>query len=173
MSEVSRSDAAGDGPVARDRAELGRRLGELMRNLTLESDRLAHRFADHHSLHATDFRALTLIYDAERRGTPLTPGRLGAYLSLSSGAVTYLVERLVASGHVYRADDPHDRRRRTLRYSEHGHAVASAYFGPLGAGMAAGLVEVSDADLEAACRVLETMTDVVRGYEGDLPEAAG
>lgn len=157
-------DPAAAAPSAR-RVELARALGELMRDLTAESDRLAHRFASHHDLHATDFRALTLIHTAERAGTPLTPSRLAAKLNLSSGAVTYLVERLVGSGHVVRADDPTDRRRVILRYAMQGHETASAYFVPLGMHLGAAVDEFNDEALETTIEVLRAMRTAMTTYD--------
>ena len=101
--------------------------------LALASDRIGALFAGQHHLHTTDFRALTAIYRAERVGRPLTARQLADQLQISPGAVTYLVDRLAASGHVFRDADPTDRRRVLLRIGEHGREVAFAFFGPLGA----------------------------------------
>lgn len=140
-------------------------LGEVLRDLTTESDRLAHRFAHLHDLHPTDFRALTLIHAADQRGAPLTPGRLAAQLALSSGAATYLVERLVATGHVERAADPADRRRVILTYADHGRETAAAYFVPLGRHLGEALTDVSEEDLATAHRVLSAMHESMTTYD--------
>jgi DNA-binding MarR family transcriptional regulator len=42
---------------------------------------------------------------------PMTPGGLGERLSMSPGAVTSLVDRMEARGHVERLLNPEDRRR--------------------------------------------------------------
>ncbi|GMA38420.1 MarR family winged helix-turn-helix transcriptional regulator [Mobilicoccus caccae] len=161
------ADGADKAKSSEQRVELARALGDLMRDMTLESDRLAHRFAHHHELHATDFRALTLIYTAEQQGKPLSPSKLAAMLSLSSGAVTYLVERLVSSGHVTRADDPTDRRRVILRYALHGHETASAYFVPLGMHIAKGLAEFDDESLRTARDVLRAMHEAMTTFDDE------
>lgn len=146
------------------RPALVRDLGELLRELVVASDSIAHRFAASHDLHPTDFRALTLIYAAEQHGEPLTPGRLAGLLNLSAPAVTYLVERLVASGHVERARDAQDRRRVILSYAPHGHEVAAAYFGPLGAHLGGALAGMGDEELTTLCAHLRLVRDALDGY---------
>jgi DNA-binding MarR family transcriptional regulator len=52
-------------------------------------------------------------YESETGG--LTPTQLGRYLSLSSGAVTALIDRLERAGHVERRPNPRDRRSSVVR----------------------------------------------------------
>lgn len=144
------------------RVGLERDLSEAVAAGYAASHRLAHDFAQGHDLHTTDFRALTAIYVAENAGEPLTASRLGAELSLSSGAVTYLVDRLIASGHVRRDRDPADRRRVVLTYADHGRGVAGAFFGPLAMRTHAALAGFDDADLRTGLAVMEALTDAIR-----------
>lgn len=58
-------------------------------------------------INRTDLRVLDIL---ERTG-PLTAGRLAELASLSTGAVTAVIDRLESAGHVHRARDPADRRR--------------------------------------------------------------
>ncbi|HKH11434.1 MAG TPA: MarR family transcriptional regulator [Rubrobacter sp.] len=51
---------------------------------------------------------------------PMTPGRLGRRLSMSPGAMTALVDRLEARGHIERMPNPEDRRSALLRGTEKG-----------------------------------------------------
>ncbi len=55
----------------------------------------------------TDLDCLTLLHDLG----PASPGQLAESLRLSTGAVTGVVDRLVAAGFVQRTSDPADRRR--------------------------------------------------------------
>ncbi|GAB3701297.1 MarR family winged helix-turn-helix transcriptional regulator [Mariniluteicoccus flavus] len=148
-------------PHARD-------LGEVIRELTNASARIGHGFASRQGLHDNDFRALTLIYSAENAGTPLTPSELARQLRLSSAAITYLVERLVGSGHARRDSDPRDRRKVVLRYAPHGHATAGAFFGPLGAHLGRALAEHEPGDVEAALRVLRDVVASMHAYGDEL-----
>ena len=59
-------------------------------------------FARRNRMPPHDVHGLALIINAERQGTPATPGDLQRALTLTSGAVTGLVDRLVRAGHVRR-----------------------------------------------------------------------
>jgi DNA-binding MarR family transcriptional regulator len=63
--------------------------------------------ADRLGLHATDHKCADLIM----RHGPMTPGRLAELTGLTTGAITGVVDRLVARGLASRAEDPADRRR--------------------------------------------------------------
>ena len=102
-----------------------------LQGLSLVSDQIGASFAAGQSLPRTDFRALTAIHRAEREGHPLTGRELADELSLSPAAVSYLVDRLAETGHVFREPDPSDRRRVRLRIGERGVSVAAAFFAPL------------------------------------------
>jgi DNA-binding MarR family transcriptional regulator len=84
--------------------ELGARLSDAV---ILFHEALARR----RGLSAADHKALGII---ERRG-PMTAGELAAHTGLSPGAVTGLVDRLAAGGHVTREHDAADRRRVLIR----------------------------------------------------------
>ena len=70
--------------------------------------------------------------DAELVGDPITPGRLGEQLNLSSGSVTALIDRLERAGHIRRDRDTVDRRKVLLHYADQGAALAMEFFRPLG-----------------------------------------
>jgi DNA-binding MarR family transcriptional regulator len=73
-------------------------------------------FSSPHKLQPADLRALVAIMSAEGRGEPLTPGRLRDHLDLSSAGTSYVIDRLVQSGHVERRrDHPADNRLVHLR----------------------------------------------------------
>lgn len=92
-------------------AELGARLSDVV---ILFHEALART----RGLSAADHKALGII---ERQG-PMTAGDLARRTGLSPGAVTGLVDRLAAGGHVVREGDPSDRRRILIRAS--GEATA-------------------------------------------------
>ena len=165
-------DEAG-GPPPHPRLAAERALSEEVEALSEATSRLGRTFATGHDLHDTDFRALGLIHVAETRGGSMTPAMLGAHLGLSSGAVTYLLDRLERGGHVVRARDPHDGRRVLLRYADHGREVATAFFGPLARHQHAALTEFDDAEIETARRVLHAVTDAVRAYHAEIDPPGG
>jgi DNA-binding MarR family transcriptional regulator len=139
-----------------------------LRAMTAASEHIGRAFSTLHSLHPTDFRALLHIMVADTEGTPLSAGRLGSMLGLSSAAMTYLAERLSASGHIRREGDPSDRRKSLLRYNEPGMAVAREFFGPLGERTSAALAGIDDDDLRAAHRVFAALTAAMREHAAEL-----
>lgn len=165
-------DRAAPERAAPERAALERSVAEQVASLSDAAQHLGRTFAAGHDLHDTDFRALSLIHVSELRGDPVTPGVLGAHLGLSSGAVTYLLDRLGRAGHVIRDRDPSDGRRVILRYADHGREVATDFFGPLGAHQHRALVGLPDADLEAATRVLRAVTGALRAYDAQITDPA-
>jgi hypothetical protein len=60
-----------------------RGLGRLLRQLTVETDRLAEVFGETHGMHRTDLNALVVIMDSSRRGEPISPTQLARALHLS------------------------------------------------------------------------------------------
>ncbi len=156
----------GDEPTPR--AALLRALTDRVQEVSWASDRLGHVFASNHSLHPTDFRALSSIYRAERLGQPFTAKALARDLELSPAAVTYVVGRLVAAGHVRRDHDPSDGRRVILRYAEPGSRLAARFFGPLGAAHADALASFEDEELAAAARVLGCVVETIDGFQDEV-----
>jgi DNA-binding MarR family transcriptional regulator len=61
---------------------------------------------------------------------PMTPGQLGGRLSMTAGAVTALLDRLEARGHVERSPNPDDRRSAIVRETEKGRDDSLAHLWP-------------------------------------------
>ncbi|MGW1741992.1 MarR family winged helix-turn-helix transcriptional regulator [Nocardia sp. NPDC001965] len=150
------------GPSNREHAET--EIATDIRALTAVSEQIGHLFAHSHSLRSNDFRALMHIATAEAESRPLTAGQLRELMGLSSAAITYLVERMIASGHIRRETDPGDRRRVLLHYSDHGMSVAGEFFHPLGRRTRAALAELPTTDLAAAHRVLGAVVTAMRDH---------
>lgn len=142
-----------------------------MRAMTAESDQIGRAFGARHQLSANDFRALLHIMIADVSGRPVSPGELGSVLGLSSAAMTYLVERMITSGHIRREPDTADRRKVILRYDEQGMAVAREFFGPLGAHVHTALEDLPDSDLDAAHRVFGALTGAMQTYHREITGA--
>ncbi len=136
--------------------------------LSAESDQIGRVFAGVHRLSANDFRALVHVMVAENGGTPLTAGELSNRMGLSGAAITYLVERMIESGHLRRDSDPGDRRKVILRYADHGIEVGRAFFTPLAAHTHRVLAEVPEEDLAAAHRVFVAVLAAMTAFRDDL-----
>jgi DNA-binding MarR family transcriptional regulator len=139
--------------------------------LSAESDQIGRMFAGRHDVGPNDFRALLHILVAEGTGMPLTAGELRVRMGVSAPAITYLVERMITSGHIRRESDPADRRKVILRYADHGMSVAQAFFTPLAAHSHAAMAALPDDDLAAAHRVLTAVIDAMRRFQADLQRA--
>ena len=136
--------------------------------LSAESDQIGRVFAGIHRLSANDFRALVHVMVAENAGSALTAGELRARMGLSGAAITYLVERMIESGHLRRDSDPADRRKVILRYADHGIEVGRAFFTPLAAHTHRVLAELPDEDLVAAHRVFTAVLEAMTAFRADL-----
>src|SRR5512144_963651 len=93
---------------ATPRAELEEQISADIRALSAESDQIGRMFAARHDVSSNDFRALLHVMVADSQGNPLTSGELKNRMGLSGAAITYLVERMIASDHIRRESDPTD-----------------------------------------------------------------
>lgn len=154
--------------MTRDRDDLVR----LLQEYAGEADGLSEAFAERHGMHVTDLSALLAIMQADRAGAPLTPGRLGARLRLSSGATTAVIDRLERAARVQRSRDTRDRRRVTLRLGAAAHQVGAAFFDPLGARIDAMLADFTAEEQATVRRFLTATNALMREHRDGLPEAA-
>jgi DNA-binding MarR family transcriptional regulator len=143
-------------------------LVQLLREHAVEAERLGQVFADRYHMHLTDLNALLAVMQADQAGLPLTSGRLGQHLGLSSGATTAVVDRLERAGRVRRTRDERDRRRVTLHCGDAASAVGSDYFGPLGVRMDRILSAYSAAELSAIRRFVTEANELLRHRRRDL-----
>jgi len=135
-----------------------------VRALTAESDQIGREFASRNDVSANDFRALLHVMVADAAGAPLTAGELRKLMGTSAAAITYLVERMIESGHLRRESHPGDRRKVILRYDDHGLAVANDFFTPLAAINSRALADLPDSDLDAAHRVFTALLAGMREF---------
>ena len=151
-----------------DRAELESAVVGDVQALSAESDRIGRVFAGTHELSSNDFRALLHVMVAEQSGQPLSAGELRDLMGLSGAAITYLVERMISSGHLRRESDPQDRRKVILKYADHGVAVAEQFFSPLADHAHRAMSDLSEQDLRSAHRVLAAVLDAMREFRAEL-----
>lgn len=154
--------------TADSRESLELQISADLRVLTAESEQIGRVFAVVNEVRPTDFRALLHVMVAETAGAPITSGELRQRMGLSGAAITYLVDRMMASGHIIRESDPADRRKVILRYSDSGLATARAFFAPLGTHTHATMADLPDADLSAASRVFTALIEAMRSYQLEL-----
>jgi DNA-binding MarR family transcriptional regulator len=158
--------------VAKDRETLEAMIASDLRAMNAESDQIGRHFAGRHDVAANDFRALLHVMVAQTGGTPLTAGDLRKRMGMSGAAITYLVERMIASGHLHRESDPTDRRKVILRVADHGMDVARSFFTPLGEQTRIALAGLQDADLAAAHRTFAALVEAMRAFRAELDGSA-
>ncbi|MBA0052362.1 MarR family transcriptional regulator [Streptomyces sp. AJS327] len=122
-----------EAPMPEDVAARRERLAEGLRAYGASFTELGRRFAATLGVHSTDAFALLEIAAAERHGSPLSPAQLGRRVSLSSGAMTALLNRLEQAGYLTRTREHADRRVVTLRSGGQAAELADAFFAPLNA----------------------------------------
>lgn len=159
--------------VTDDRDALESMIAADVRAMNAESDQIGRHFAGRHDVAANDFRALLHIMVAESAGTPLTAGELRKRMGMSGAAITYLVERMIASEHLQRESDPTDRRKVILRVADHGMHVARGFFTPLAEQTRIALGGLSDAELRAAHRTFTALIDAMDAFRAQLDAKSG
>lgn len=151
-----------------ERAELERQLSADIRAITAQSDRVGRHYARINDVSSSDFHALLHIMVAETAGRPLTLAQLRQRMEVSPAAVTYLVDRMIESGHIRREADPDDRRKWLLRYETRGMSMAHSFFTPLGGHLRSAMVDLTDRDLTAAHQVFQAMIGAMTTFEDEL-----
>lgn len=111
-----------------------------------------------HGLSVSQCYALEAL---DQRG-PMTMGDLAAHLCLKVSSMTRVVDSLVESGLVRRADDPDDRRVCLVRLSAKGRALLARVQGGLIEEYEAVLRNVPTASREA---VIQAVGDLLSAYE--------
>src|SRR4051794_8858111 len=117
-----------------------------------------------HGLNPTAVPALVAVMDAPGGGEPLTAGRLGAAVDLSSASVTALLDRLEKVGHIRRTRDADDRRRVVLEMSDAAMAAGAEHFGGLQRDLAAAMEGYTDEELAVVRRFLLDMTAAIERH---------
>jgi len=151
-----------------ERQRLRTRLVDLLNSYATEANHIGHAFAGRNHLHGPDLHALLAVMHAERAGAPLTPGRLGEAMGLSSGATTAMIDRLERGGHLRRSRESTDRRVVHLRYGDTGMALAQAFFTPLAPRTDAVMAQFDLAELQVVERFVAGMVATLSGYRDEL-----
>ncbi|WP_018216286.1 MarR family winged helix-turn-helix transcriptional regulator [Salinispora vitiensis] len=158
---------AGQSSYRRRDTRRGQLIAEItneLRRYAVDAQHVGHAFANLHGLGATDLQALIAVMDAELHGDPITPGRLGEQLDLSSGSVTALLDRLERAGHVRRDRTSTDRRKVLVHYADRGAEVAREFFRPLGRRTDAVMLDFTDDELETVHRFVTAVRATLREH---------
>src|SRR5919204_2887443 len=116
--------------MARQDPEWGRAIADLereFRKFRVQMGFFDHAVAERLGLNRTDVHVLTLLNDAGS----LTAGDIAQATSLTTGAVTAVIDRLEKSGYAYRERDPGDRRRVVVRLAQERRRQIATVFQPM------------------------------------------
>lgn len=129
-------------------------VSRLLRAISLASQRYAELVRNRLRLNRRDLDAMGVISARADGQDPISPGELAQTLRLSAPAVSIVLDRLEAVGHVERRRHPQDRRRVELGLTDTAMAAARRTFTPLQDAIAASLRSFSPAELETTIVVL-------------------
>lgn len=144
-------------PEERPEEAPARRVAGQVQALYRSASVLAARLATASGLHATDTRALELLDAAV--DAPLTVGRLGAQLGLSSPAVTALVDRLERADLVARRRDLVDRRRVVVELTPTARRFGEEHLRPVQERLGRAMAALSADELATVSRFLTVLLD--------------
>lgn len=159
-------------------AEMSNPRDELMGLVQLvaaEGAKISESFAGQHGLHHTDADALAWVLIAQERGAFATAGALSTELGLTSGGVTFVVDRLERAGHLRRVRDHQDRRKVLLRPSAGARELAEEFLRPAQQRTEAVMAQFTAAELDTIRRFLTATATSMTEFRQSLadPPAAG
>ena len=129
-------------------------VAQLLRAVSLASQRYAELVRNRLGLNRRDLDAMGVISARADGQDPISPGELAQTLRLSAPAVSLVLDRLEAVGHVERRRHPLDRRRVELGLTDTAMTAARRTFTPLQESIATALQPFSTQELETAISVL-------------------
>jgi DNA-binding MarR family transcriptional regulator len=144
------------------------RLRDFQQRRSLASER--HRAAMARMLGLSEKEAAAILLLA--RSGHLTPGQLGSLLSLTSGGVTALTQRLERAGHIRRQPHPADGRSTVLSAAPGIIERARSCMAPLVSDLDAVATRLSANEREAIGRFLEEVAAVSERHAARLAEWA-
>jgi DNA-binding MarR family transcriptional regulator len=150
-------------PVAGASSGGGRELGEAMRRYQVAVDIFDQAVADRLGINRTDLRCLDIL----DQQAPMTAGALAQATRLSTGAVTFVLDRLEGAGFVRRTRDEADRRRVLVEVVPEAHQHVVGLHLPMVADARRALGEFTEEEVALVCRFLRIGTDV---FERNVPE---
>jgi DNA-binding MarR family transcriptional regulator len=155
---------AGPNPTLQLVAEIDREFRKFRVHLGFFEQAVAERLG----LNRTDLLVLMLLYDAET----MTAGEIAQATSLTTGAVTAVIDRLERNGFAGRERNPADRRCVVVRLAPQRRRQIAEIFQPLLRRIAEVYSRRTDKELSTLLRFLETATPVLHRETAKLrPDA--
>ena len=141
-----------------------------LREVTALSRRMERHLAAGLEVNATDLFAMEHL---SRHGSS-TPGELAQQLGVTSSAATFIVDRLVAQGHVSREPHPDDRRKTVVSPAAESVQQVAGMLRPIAVGVADYIDSMSPEDRTAVAAFLDAVIAIYRtAAEEGLPSVVG
>ncbi|WP_197061901.1 MarR family winged helix-turn-helix transcriptional regulator [Sinomonas humi] len=164
-------------PDAENRDELrsspGFELLFLLQKFTTEAERYSEVVRRQHGLARNDIHAINAVVEAERTGGVATPGELRERLVLSSAAMTAVLDRLEASGHLERRHSAEDRRQVLLAATPSARETGREMFDPMVQHMLPILSEYTPEQIALVTGMIRQLTLAIAEAREGLARAEG
>jgi DNA-binding MarR family transcriptional regulator len=154
----ARARAAAPGPPVPLEGSRHFELGEAMRAYQMSVDIFDEAVADKLGLNRTDFRCIDILDQHQ----PMTAGALAQAARISTGTMTFVIDRLEAAGFVRRRRDGDDRRRVLVEIVPAAHRKVMAYHLPMIQDARAALAELTADEIAVVCKFLTISAAVFR-----------
>lgn len=141
-----------------DRDELVMQMLRAVRAFGDAHDRMSSGLKHGMDMNITDVATLRLLIMRAEQGVLVTPADIARHLRISTASTTKLLDRLVASGHVTRSAHPVDRRARVIGLTDAARVEFFRLFGKRLAAMRVAFADFTDAELDAARRLLNAVS---------------
>ncbi|MDH6245548.1 MarR family transcriptional regulator [Mycobacterium sp. OTB74] len=158
------------------REQLAEMLKSAAQRAATEAVMMHQAIADTVGLPTTDLRCLNIL----RQDGPTTPGKLAAATGLTTGAITRMIDRLLAAGFVQRAHDEQDRRRVLITAVPERLSEIAPHYEPIAAQFDKVTSSYTNDQLELILGLFDRLHDAfteittqLRGNETGAPSAAG
>lgn len=151
---------------------------DALRAWKAEEARQSRASSEYMALPERDMHAVRFIIGGERAGIVVTPAMVAEYLGITSAAITKMVDRLHARGHIDRSAHPRDRRAVALRVTSHTRESARSEVGVKHARRFAAAARLTATERRIVTRFLTDLaappadTDTDTAGEADAPHAA-
>lgn len=140
----------------------------LLQRFTNEADRYAETVRRKHGLARNDIHAINAVVEADRAGATTTPGALRERLVLSSAAMTSVIDRLEASGHLERHHSRGDRRQIELTSTPSARETGREMFDPMVRHMLPVLADYTPEQLELVAGLMGKLTQAIAEAREEL-----
>ncbi len=169
-SDASSGDALSGGDSGRGelRSSPGFELLFLLQKFTTEAERYSEVVRRRHGLARNDIHAINAVVEADRTGGTTTPGGLRERLVLSSAAMTAVLDRLEASGHLRREHSAEDRRQVLLSATPSARETGREMFDPMVEHMLPVLADYGPEQLAFLAEAIQRLTTAIAEARAEL-----